>query len=198
MAERFSNDDLQAIWDDQPAHLTIPNMKELTMVLQEQHRQEQRRLLFLNLQEVTPAVGLSLLFGWKGLQTTTNAWAFFGAALLGLGVGAFLVGTSIRQRRLERGHENTTRGELERSRSQMQHRARLYRTVAWWYLLPIAGAIILSMVAIGMDFTAPATLAYLATGVGGGVVLYRVNRKIGREKYEPKVKRLSQLIADMG
>jgi len=48
------------------------------------------------------------------------------------------------------------------------------------------------------DFAAPSTLAYMAIGVGGGVVLYRVNRRIGREKYEPKVERLSQLIADMG
>jgi hypothetical protein len=87
----------------------------------------------------------------------------------------------------------------------MQHRARLYRTVAWWYLLPLAVALALSMLAIGGDFMTatgrgfaiPAAAVYLTVCLGAGIALYRVNRKIGREHYEPKVERLTQLIADM-
>jgi|GEM_PF-5932751 len=52
MTDQFSDNDLQALWDTQPDGLTIPNMKELTMSLQQEHRQERKRLLLLNVQEL--------------------------------------------------------------------------------------------------------------------------------------------------
>jgi len=193
-----TNDDLQALWNDQPDNLSISNMKELTMSLQQDHHKEQRRLLFLNMQEVIPAVGLFLWCGWKGLQADTRAWAWFVAALVTLGVALFLVASSLRQRQLEQAFDATTRGELERSLSQVKHRAQLYRSVGWWYLLPCAFAIVLILFAEGVDFAATGVLVYLAVAVAFFAVLYYLNRKIGREKYEPKVAHFTDLIAQLG
>lgn len=197
MTDPFPDDDLKALWDDQPTDLAISDMRELTMNIRQQHQQEQRRVLFLSVREVVPAILLSAWFGWSGAQATSGAWAFFAAALLSLGVGSFLVGTSLRQRRREQAFDDTTLGELKRALSQAKHRAWLYHAIAWWYLLPIAGAIVLALVALGQDFTTPGTIVYLAVVATFGAGVCMFNRKIGRDKYEPQVERLSRLIAEM-
>lgn len=197
MTDRFPDDDLEALWREQPADLTVPDMKELTMNIRQQHQQEQRRLLFLNVREVTPAVLLFAWFGWNGIQATSRSWAYLTAAALVLGVGAFLAGTSLLQRRREQELGDTTLGQLEKALSQAKHRAWLYRSILWWYVAPLACAIGLVLVARGRDFTTPSTIVYLGVAAGSGATIYAFNRKIGRDKYEPQVEHLSRLIADM-
>ena len=197
MSGPISENDLQTLWDQQPTQLNIPDLEELIVSLQEEHRQEQRMLLRLNLQEVIPAGGLFLYWGWQGLNATSNAWAHFGASLISLAVAAFIVGSSLRQRAAERKLGTSARDELERSRMQMEHRARLYRTIGWWYVAPVAIAVALSSIAVGLDPTAPATGIFFAIAVAFGGWVYRINRKIGRENYEPKVADLTRLLRDL-
>lgn len=198
MSEQFPNDSLRILWDDQGKDLQINDLKELTMNLQEVHRQEQRRLLWLNVQEIVPAIGMFLWFSWQGMQATTRPWAWFAAAATAFGVAAYLGATSLRQHKRELAFPNTTRGELERALSQMAHRANLYRTVTWWYLIPCALGITFVLIAAEVPANAPLTLGYAVFAIAFLAGLYRWNRKIGREKYEPKVAQLSQLISQLG
>ena len=168
------------------------------MSLQHDHRKEERHLLMLNFQEVIPAIGLFLWLGWRGIQAEENAWAWFASSLIALGVAMFLMGSSLRQRKVEQSFDSTTRGEVARSLSQAQHRANLYRTVGWWYLTPGVVGILLMLVASGVDFSTPAVLGYLGIVAAGAVGLYKLNRKIGRDRYEPKVAHFSDLLAQLG
>jgi len=70
--------------------------------------------------------------------------------------------------------------------------------VAWWYVLPAAAAVVLILIGSGVELATTATLILALVGAAFSVFVYRINRNIGRTKYEPQVTRLTDLLAQLG
>lgn len=189
--------DFVSLWQSQDDDLTITNHQELMMSLHTQYRVEKRNLFWLNFREGIAAFGLAIILTWTASQDPVGRWAIMAAAVVSLGVGLFLIGSSLRQRRVEAGFGLDLRGELERSRSQMSHRARMYRNVAWWYLTPSAVATGLLVVAFRDAWTPVPLTVFSLLLIGGWTYLYRLNRRIGRTEYEPRVLELTELIGEL-
>lgn len=195
-----SNDELAdkigELWNRQEiTMLTDPTA--LTDSLKRRQKQEQRRLFRLNIQELVPAAALTALFTGLGLVANRGAWAYFAAAVVCAAVGLFLLGSTVRQRRAESRFDHSLRGELERSLSQLRHRAWLYRNILWWYLGPLTIAILLVVGVTrspGGSSGAAGTIIYLVLLAALYRHLYRSNRRIAAEQYEPEVERHQQLL----
>lgn len=158
------------------------------------HRKEQRLLIWLNAQEVLPSVAIAALVSIRASDSARPAATLLAAAIV-LAVGCFLAITSIRHHRADRGWGTSVRDQLARRLAQVDHRARLFRNVAWWYLLPCATAIALLRYGAGGDVGTPDLIAAILA-VGFLAVLYWFNRRVGRTRYEPEVEQLRALLVD--
>ncbi|MEM7095137.1 MAG: hypothetical protein AAF567_19215 [Actinomycetota bacterium] len=178
-----------------PEAPTRPN--ELAASVADAHRKDQRRLLWLNVQEVIPAFGLAALLGAWSIGAPAP-WAVLTASGISLGVGGYLLTSSIRHHRIDQRFGGSMRAQLVQRLEQVRHRAALYRSVAWWYLAPIAFAIVLLRYGTAGELRLKGPdLAYYAFVAVFGAGLYVVNRRVGRKHYEPEVERLSGLLAEI-
>lgn len=158
------------------------------------HRKDQRLLLWLNAQEVLPSVAMAVLVGLRASDSAHPLATLFAAAIV-LAVGCFLAISSIRHHRADRRWGTSVREQLARRLAQVDHRARLFRNVAWWYLLPCAAAMVLLRYGAGGEVGAGDLIAtVLAAGLL--TVLYWFNRRVGRTRYEPEAQQLKALLVD--
>jgi len=158
------------------------------------HRRDQRRLLWLNVQEFIPSVVVAGVFASRA-PNSVRPPATFAAAALVSAVGVFLVVSSLRFQRADRGWGSSIREQLARRLAQVEHRARLYRRVGWWYVSPLAVAIVLARYGAGGPARSNG-LVFFGVVAALAVVLYVLNRRIGRTRYEPEAERLRTLLAD--
>lgn len=183
------------IWNAQEQPPVVTKETDLLNRLRKDHRQLERRLLWVNFQEVPLCVLLFLFFGGVGLVDSTSRWSCWVAAVLCLEVGVFLVVSTIRQKRKEAVFGNSVKDQLNRALSQARHREWLYRNNLWWYVSPIA----IGVAAIFYQkMLADGSL--LAGAICGVVVavlyffIYRMNRRIARREYRPRVQRLEAML----
>ena len=157
------------------------------------HLKDQLRLVWLNFQEVIPALFVAVVFGMQA-PDAERPIAVVAAVLLVLGVGAYLLIGSIRHHRADQQWGSSIRSQLNRRLTQVEHRARLYRSVLWWYITPLTAAVFLVNYGIGGD---QAPVLWLAAFMGAlGVGVYALNRWYGRTRYEVEVVRLQEILDD--
>jgi len=186
------------LWNSQPAESLLIDEEKVMQAVRDEHRREQRRIYWLNAQEVIPAVFLFFFFGSAGLNQETGAWAFFAAAVLCLGVGMFLLGSTIRQRTRESAFGDAVKEQLLRAVSQVKHREWLYRNIFWWYLLPIVlgwGAIVFDK----MFKDGPSTFAivYVTACFAFFACVYWMNRQVASIRYTPRRMQLEGMLHDI-
>lgn len=193
-------DPIAAAWADQSEETTaLPistDASELAESVASAHRKDQRRLFWLNVREVIPMPFIAAVF-LSNVGEAERGFAVIASAILVLAVGIYLLITSLRQHRADRAWGSSVRQQLERRLAQVQHRAQLYRSVLWWYFLPMIAAIVLFWwgSAIPEDDSGTSAIFFAILAVGS-VAMYWVNRRIGRTQYEPEVERLSALLDD--
>ena len=154
---------------------------------------DQLKLLRLNFQEGVPILVLVFFIG-SGVPDAERPLAAVAGAVLILGVGAYLVITSVRHHRADRKWGYSMREQLARRLTQVSHRNRLYRSVAWWYIAPLIIAIFLVRYGLGGD-RAPLlgfSLAMAALAAG----IYVLNRWYARKHFEPEVHRIQAILDD--
>lgn len=176
--------------------LLSADLATLADTIDQAHRNDQRRLLWLNVQEVLPSLVGAYIFG-SAIPRAERPVAVGLAAAVALAVGGFLAVSSIRHHRADRRWDSSVRDQLARRLSQVRHRSWLYRRVAYWYLLPCAAGIVLFRYGIGGQFRAGNEVLYGGIGVALFAGLYLINRWIGRTRYDSEVERLESLLADM-
>jgi len=157
------------------------------------HSKDQLKLLWLNFQEVVPAVFVAIFFGTQ-LSDAERPVAVYLAIALVIAVGGYLVIGSIRHHRADRQWDASMRSQLAQRLSQVEHRVRLYRSVLWWYIVPLSLAALLLRYGVGGD-QAP-LLAYVLLLVALGVFVYFLNRWYSRKHYEPEVERFRSLLQE--
>lgn len=189
---------LADIWRSQRDQSLMIDEAKVIQAVRDEHRREERRLFWLNIQEVIPALILFLLIGWRGLFMETGRWAYFTAALLCLGVGLFLVGSTIRQRVRESAFGDSVKEQLRRAVSQVKHREWLYHNILWWYLLPIMlgwGVIVYkTMLKNGVSTF---VIVYVAVAFAFFAWVYWMNRRVAVKRYGPRRKHLEEMLRDI-
>lgn len=192
-------DPIVAAWAEQSEEAIAPSLSsdvsELAESVAAVYRKDQRRLFWLIVREVLPMPFIAGVFA-TSVPSADRPAAVIASVVLVLAVGAYLVTTSLRQHRADRAWGASVREQLERRLAQVQHRAQLYRSVLWWYFLPLLSAIVLFWwgSAIPEDDTGGSSAIFFAVLFVASIILYWVNRRIGRNQYEPEVERLSALL----
>lgn len=203
--ETPSNDDFDpadpilAAWADQGEADDIAFLSTdpaaLADSVAEAHRKDQRRLLWLNVREVVPSLVLTGVFGSLVFDSEHPA-ALLAAALLCLAVACFLVGSSIRHHRADGRWGTSVRDQLARRIAQLNHRAWMYRNLAWWYFLPLGLAVALVLYGLGGRLGGGPETVYAVVFGLSGVFMYRKSRAHGRARYESEIERLEPLLAE--
>ena len=190
-------DPLDELWRSQPTPpLAISD--ELLRALCTVHRRDNRRLLWLNFQEVIPALVMTVIFGASAWSAQSGRWAFATGAAACLGVAGFLSATSLRQRAREARFGNTVRDQLARALSQARHREWLYLQIFWWYLLPIVlgWAAILYVSALRAG-TSLSLWIYIGLCLAFFAWVYRANRRIAVNQFRPRRLELERLLQSL-
>jgi len=185
---------IDEVWGNQQ-HADPVAPAALAADVAEAYRRDQRRLLWLNIQEIVPAIAVAV-FLILSAPSAQRPFALYLAAAISLGVGAYLALTSLRQRRRDAGWGDSVRGQIERRLAQAEHRAKLYGSIAWWYLAPFVVAIILIRYGVGSPSNGPSNTVYFAGLAALTCVIYAVNRWYGRTRFEPEVIRLREILDD--
>lgn len=197
----FPDKELADLWKQQEtpmAHTTDPrDLTQLAATVKADHRTEQARLLWLNIREVAATALMFVFFGYLGLTESTVLLA---PALFCLGAGLFLVGSSVRQHKIEQRFDKTLRGSIQRSLSQAQHRFWMYRNASWWYIGPVAAAFaILYTWAIVDDPNGAkpgdAVVITLLAALFAG--LHWWTRRTARTKWQPEIERYEALLVEL-
>ncbi len=200
----MTDDEIQQAWANEPAHGFTPstshgepllarNPSDLSSKIARAHRREQLYLAWLNFQEVVPAFGIAAVLIWIA-PTVERPWALAAAAALSAAVGLYLLTSSARHHGADTSFGDSIRERVSRRLAQVEHRARLFRNIAWWYLLPLAAAFGLIIYGSGGSLIdEPQLLAGYGVFLG---VVYVGNRWWGRWRYESEVTRLRTLLAE--
>lgn len=202
--ETPSNDDfdfdepLRSAWAEQPERATPADATDTAAViegLEVAHRKDQRRLFWLNAREVLPSFVAAVFFASR-ISIAESPTSVIAGALILAAVGLFLAITSWRQYKADRSWEGSVRDQLARRLAQLNHRAWLFRIVAWWYFLPFGLAILLIGHGFGQDFGSADGLVFLGAILVVGVIAYIANRRNARVRYDLEIERLKPLLAD--
>ncbi len=194
----MNNEDLVDIWKSQDNQSFVFDEAKLIQHVRNEHRLEERRLLWLNWQEIIPALLLFFFFGWCGFIMKSGAWAFFLAALLYLGIAVFLFSSTYRQRVLESAYGDSVKEQLQKAISQVTHRAWLYYNIMWWYLLPgVLGWGVIIYELMPKDGVSTSEMVYIAIAFAFFAWVYRANRSIAIKRYFPRRKQLEKMLQDI-
>lgn len=192
-------EELADLWKSQPDR-RLANEDTIVSMLRTLHRGDERKIVWLNFQEGIPSVALFVFFCWISSVFPFGKWAFHLAAVLCLGVGLFLVTSTIRQRKRESQFGDSVKEQVKKSLSQIKHREWLYQNILWWYLLPLVlgwgAALVVITIEIGeiATFAVFALLALyvIACFVFFGMV-YRLNQRVG-QRYTARRKHLEEIL----
>jgi hypothetical protein len=131
---------MQSAWKQtpEPAHAT--GNDDLVRAALAADRRLGRRTGIRDLVELGTAVAMAAGLAWMGTLAPVR-WPWIGAAAGCLAVAAVFVVERWRAARPARS--TTVRAELAHAVAAADHQIALLRSVLWWYLLPIAGVVLL-------------------------------------------------------
>lgn len=196
----MTDEQIDNLWRSQPLPVLVLD-EAARQALDAAHHRENRRLIWLNIQEVAPAAALAAICGWTAWSSSsTERWAFGFAAVACAGVGLFLLASTIRQRAREQRFGDSVREQLQRSLSQVRHREWLYRNIFWWYLLPLVlgwGAVLGTSIASvrGAPWWIPTIYIVLCLWFFRWV--YRANRRIASVEFAPRRRELEEMLQSL-
>lgn len=196
------NDPIAQAWAAQDATIS-PDALDLDSAafaesIDDAHRREQRRLVWLNVREVLPAFFSAAVFAVIA-PTMQRPTAVFLAAGLYLFIGLYMLSNSIRHHRADQLWGGSIRDQLERRLNQLHHRVQLYRTSPAWYFFPGVAGMALVLLGAGVDevngsevlFAAGFVVATIAV-TGFGYLKAKKERRV----YEEQIEELTPIFAE--
>jgi hypothetical protein len=132
-------DDLKQAWRDQ--HPAAIDAGPLLEQVRRDRRSFAAAIVWRDLREV--GVALLMIPLWLYLETRDALpWTWHLSIPVLLWVAGYLVADRIRHRKPSPGPDEPLRRVVEGSLAEVDHQIRLLRTVRWWYLLPLAIAML--------------------------------------------------------
>ncbi len=192
--EYNATDPLHDVWaqQDMTAKIALPmDPAALADQTAQAHKNDQRRLLWVNVREVVPSLMIAAVYLALANESTYPR-ALMLAAVIPLFVAGFLVTSSLLHRRADQRWGQSVREQLDRRLAQLNHRVWMYQKSAWWYFLPLALSFGLVIYGLGGGWV------QLALWLGGylvfSVVLHHRARSRAHTRYEVEAERLQRLL----
>jgi len=133
-------EDLQKAWQTQEANTKVTvNADGLLKLVRRDQKQFWRTILWRDMREVGVAYFLTWYFFHRGLHN--HAWTDCLVGFACFGVGSFMVVDRLLQRRKQPATSDSLTACVEASLHQVNHQIWLLRNVFWWYLLPLAASL---------------------------------------------------------
>lgn len=193
---------LQKTWQSQDtgAKMTI-NADVLLKEVRRNQRHFWATIFWRDVREVGVAFLLTLYFSYRGLRY--NHWTDCLVGFACLGVGTFMVVDRLLQRRKQPVSNDSLKTCIENSLLQVNHQIWLLKNVFWWYLLPIAATLGISIGystwhARNSGF--PAVIVWVISTLVIVLVywgIYWLNRFAVRKSLEPRRQELETLLAGL-
>lgn len=192
-------EDFQKSWQSQSTATVTISTDMLLNEVRRNQRHFRATIFWRDVREVGVAALLALLFLYWGIQG--GDWTMYLLALACFGVGTFLPSDRRRQRKKQPAPNDSLKSCIETSLGQVQHQIQLLKNIFWWYLLPFAVAVEVSLAFTvwrdGGRNPAAATgvtiFALLVIPLYWGI--YRLNQYVVRKSLEPRQRELESLLA---
>lgn len=194
-------EDLQKAWQaqDTAAQLTVSS----DVLLKEVRRNQQQfraTIFWRDAREVGVAVLLFLYFTHRGWHNHDWTDGLVGVACLGIAV--FMIVDRLIQHRKRPAANNSLKSCAESSLHQVNHQIWLLKNVFWWYLLPLAAALGISVCASAWHSRhSPSVAAFWLVYTAVCVLIfwgvYRLNQAAVRRSLEPRREELEALLAGL-
>ena len=193
---------LQKAWQSQDpgAKVTI----NTDMLLNEVRRNQQQfraTIFWRDVREVGVALLLALFFLYRSMRH--HDWTDYLLALAGFGVGTFMVVDRLLQHRKHPVSNDPLKACIESSLLQVNHQIWLLKNVFWWYLLPFAAALGISISYSTWHARNAGFLAVIIWVISALVIvlvywgIYWLNRFAVRKSLEPRRQELETLLANL-
>lgn len=193
-------EDFQKSWQSQETKISI----NTGLLLKEVRRNQQHfwaTIFWRDVREVGVAILLFGIFLFWGLRV--HDWTNCLVAFACLWIAIFMVVDRFIQHRKRPATNDTLKGCIESSLHQVNHQIWLLKNVFWWYLLPIAVALGISVAHSawhdrhsGMS-TIVGWIIYILFGVLLYWGLYWLNQLVVRKSLEPRRRELKSLLASL-
>ena len=196
-------DDFKRAWQAQgpPTHLT----SKADLLLEEVRRSQRRftaTIFWRDVREV--GICLLLLPLWVHLGVKRSSpWTWYLAVPAALWIAGYLLADRMRHKRQLPGPGEPLRRYVEISLAQVGHQIRLLRNVLWWYLLPIALAMLAFFGQVAWQersggwWTALAVSEVVALGVVVLAGVYWLNQYVVRTDLEPRCRELEAMLMSL-
>jgi Na+/proline symporter len=194
-------EDLQKTWQSQDASAKVTiNADVLLKEVRRNQRQFWATIFWRDLREVGVAFLLTLFFLHQGMRH--HDWTDHLLAFAGFGVGTFMVVDRLLQRRKQPVANDSLKSCIESSLLQVNHQIWLLKNVFWWYLMPFAAAVGISISHSALHARNPGFAAMIAGVVALFVTLlywgiYWLNQFGVRKCLEPRRQELETLLASL-
>ena len=193
---------VQKTWQSQDAGAKVTiNADVLLKEVRRNQRHFRAMIFWRDVREVGMAFLLTLYFSYRGLRD--NDWTDCLVGFACLGVGTFMVVDRLLQRRKQPASNDSLKTCIESSLLQVNHQIWLLKNVFWWYLLPIAAALGVSISCStwhARNSGFPALMICLISALVIGLVyrgIYWLNRFAVRKSLEPRRQELETLLAGL-
>jgi Na+/proline symporter len=195
-------EDLQKAWQSQDAGAKVTiNADVLLKEVRRNQRQFWATIFWRDVREVGVCFLLTLYFSYHGLRH--HDWTDYPVGFACFGVGTFMVMDRLWQRKKQPNTNDSLKACAESSLFQVNHQIWLLKNIFWWYLLPLAAALGISIcystwhsrhdgisAAIGFVFA-----VFFCTLLYWGI--YWLNQFAVRKNLEPRRQELETLLANL-
>jgi CubicO group peptidase (beta-lactamase class C family) len=197
-------EDLQKAWQSQNAGARVTINADLLM---KEVRRNQRQFWATIFWRDVREVGLAYLLTWFFIQSGlwSGAWTDCLVGIACFGVGTFMVVDRLLQRRNQPATSDLLVGCVETSLRQVNHQIWLLKNIFWWYLLPIAAALGVSVGVStwqSLNYNDTSQLVRWCVYAMACTLLYWfihwLNQSAVKKCLEPRKRELEALLAETG
>ena len=196
-------DKFRQAWQAQsaPGRLTI-NAELLLKEVQRNQRFFTAMIYWRDVREVGVALVLVPAWIYMGIRLAIP-WSWYLAVPAMLWIAGFMLVDRLRHKRPPLESDQPLCQHVERSLAQVEHQIWLLRNVFWWYLLPLALAVLAFFGQITWEVRSggwlAALIAVLAFLIGfvAFAAVYRLNQHAVRTEFLPRRQELESLLASL-
>jgi xanthosine utilization system XapX-like protein len=146
--------DYEAIWKRQELPVGAgADLAALRETFETKRRKLAATLFVRDILEASAGLFVSGVFAYAGWHLPKVAWPIAIAVALILGVTGFFIRERIRAHRSRLGADAPLLAKLEADIAELRHQRRLLLSVAVWYIAPLALAVVIFGITVGMNLS---------------------------------------------
>lgn len=191
----MNDEEMKRLWQNQPLPEPAADVAALVKAARRKHRKFQRTILWRDFREVVVALVLIPIFLPSALKAHAP-WTSFLIVLALLFVSGFLVIDRLRRRGMKASPGATMVDALAQALRDVEHQIWLLRNVLWWYIGPLAGALIIhdAYRLLSEHSSLSRFLVSLGFNVLIGCWVWNLNQRAVKRDLEPRRDDLQKLL----